>query len=203
LRAISSGGVNGHPSNGAAQLFDGAGSARAPTVYRALSEDCWLVEKGDWGTALATQLAEGLVVDTGVTIPKTAPDQLAVTGFLSGGAVASMHFRGAARRTTPLVWEIDGTEGSLRITGDVGLPMSATLRVEGAHGDEPMAPMNQPDDYDKFPTLAGTPAHNVAHLYAHVADTLRGEDSDVPTFEDGVELHRILESITSTAKKRP
>src|SRR5690606_15778667 len=46
----------------------------------------------------------------------TAPDQVAVSGVLAGGAVASLHFRGGASRGTNLLWEINGTEGDLQIT---------------------------------------------------------------------------------------
>jgi hypothetical protein len=126
--------------------------------------------------AIATLRTEAINIDTGATIPKTAPDQLAITGRLPGGAVASMHFRGGALRTTPLLWEIDGTRSALRITARLGLPMSAALAVE----DAPLAPLELPAAYARFPSLAGTPAHNVAHLYAQVAEALQLEPfSDV------------------------
>jgi predicted dehydrogenase len=140
-----------------------------------------------------------LVADTGNTIAKTAPDQLVVTGRLPGGAVSNMHFRGAAHRTTGFLWEIDGTRGSLRITGDIGLPMSAVLAVEGARDDEQLAPLRQPAGYDRFPELAGTPAHNVAHLYLQIAQALSGSPSEAPTFDDAVALHRRLDAITALA----
>lgn len=79
---------------------------------------------------IATLRTEAINTDTETVIPKTAPDQIAVTGRLPGGAVASMYFRGGARRTTPFLWEIDGTRGSLRITAKLGLPMSSALMVE-------------------------------------------------------------------------
>ncbi|MFF5550474.1 hypothetical protein [Streptomyces olivaceoviridis] len=125
---------------------------------------------------IATLRTQAVNTDTGATIPKTAPDQIAVTGRLPGGAVAGMHFRGGALRTTPFAWEIDGTRGSLRITGDVGLPMSAALTVEGARDKESLSPLAPPAEYDRFPELIGTPAHNVAHLYAQIVEALSGRD---------------------------
>lgn len=152
---------------------------------------------------IATLQHAATVSDTGETIPKTSPDQLAVTGRLPGGGVVSMAFRAAARRTTPFLWEIDGADGSLRITGDSGLPMSATLNVEGAQGDARMARLAQPSGYDLFPELANTPAHNVAHLYSQVREALNGRPAEVPTFAHGVELHRVLDSIVAAAARRP
>jgi predicted dehydrogenase len=67
-------------------------------------------------TTIATLRDTVLNTDTGEPVPMTAPDQIAVRGRLTGGAVASMHFRGGAPRTTPFTWEIDGTRGSLRLS---------------------------------------------------------------------------------------
>ncbi|MEU6851397.1 hypothetical protein ABZ901_15910 [Actinacidiphila alni] len=115
---------------------------------------------------VATVRPQAVNTDTGAAITKTAPDQIAVIGRLPDGAVAGMHFRAGALRTTPFVWEIDGTRGSLRITADVSLPASAALAVEGARDQEALSSLELPAGYDRFPALAGTPAHNVAHLYA-------------------------------------
>ncbi|KAH7905735.1 hypothetical protein BJ138DRAFT_1164186 [Hygrophoropsis aurantiaca] len=66
---------------------------------------------------------------TGTFVPATCPDQIVFTGMLSGGAVASVTFRGGyagvqggdgPEKGKPLsrrnsLWEIDGEEGCLRI----------------------------------------------------------------------------------------
>jgi hypothetical protein len=64
-----------------------------------------------------------------------------------------------------------------------------------------LAPLQQPTGYDLYPGLVGTPAHNVAHLYTQVVDAMAGRESEVPTFDYGVELHRTLESITAASQK--
>jgi predicted dehydrogenase len=190
---------------GSAYTADVANGATMVTIPFAHALDMQTVVLGDLTettTQLATLLPDGIIADTGAVIPKTAPDELAVTGRLSAGGVASMHFRGAAHRTTPFLWEIDGTEGSLRVTGNVGLPMSATLTLEGAQGTDQLAPMTLPDGYDRYPDLLGTPAHNVAHLYDRVATAIGGQDAEVPTFADGLELHRTLEALTNGTEAR-
>ncbi|MBW8705447.1 Glucose--fructose oxidoreductase [Streptomyces sp. MBT84] len=185
-------------TSASAYTADAANGATMMTIPFAHALDMQAVALGELtGTTatIATLRTQAVNTDTGKAIAKTAPDQIAVTGRLPGGAVASMHFRGGAPRTTPFAWEIDGTRGSLRITGDVGLPMSAALAVEGAHDQEALSPLELPAGYDRFPGMSGTPAHNVAHLYAEVAEALSGRDSGAPGFDHAVELHRSLEAI--------
>ncbi|MEV4118494.1 Gfo/Idh/MocA family oxidoreductase [Micromonospora sp. NPDC049645] len=183
-----------------ANAANGATMMTIPFAHALNMQAVVLGELSETTATIATLSTQALNTDTGAVIPKTAPDQIAVTGRLTGGAVASMHFRAAARRTTPFAWEIDGTRGSLRITGNIGLPMSAALAVEGARDEQAMSPLEMPAGYDRFPHLAATPAHNVAHLYAQIAKTLAGRDADAPTFDYAVELHRSLEALSGQAK---
>ncbi|CAM5704493.1 hypothetical protein MAUB1S_03679 [Mycolicibacterium aubagnense] len=65
----------------------------------------------------------------------TAEDQIAVTGRLESGAVASLHYRGGSSRGTNLLWEINGTEGDLVLTGDSGHLQFGQAELRGARGD--------------------------------------------------------------------
>src|SRR5881409_2592005 len=58
------------------------------------------------------------IEETGERIVKTAPDQIAVIGTLASGATASVHIREAVAGGTAFLWEINGTDGTLRITAD-------------------------------------------------------------------------------------
>src|SRR2546421_143141 len=49
-------------------------------------------------------------------IAKTAADQIAVIGTLASGVTASVHIREAVAGGTGFLWEINGTDGTLRIT---------------------------------------------------------------------------------------
>src|SRR5256884_6112030 len=62
------------------------------------------------------------IQETGEQIVKTAPDQIAVIGTLRSGATASIHIREAVAGGTGFLWEINGTNGTLRITADAALP---------------------------------------------------------------------------------
>src|SRR5213078_302334 len=67
-------------------------------------------------------------------IVKTAPDQVAVIGTLTSGVTASVHVREAVAGGTGFLWEINGTDGTLRITADAAYPEIYPLTVWGAHG---------------------------------------------------------------------
>src|SRR5205807_4974653 len=71
---------------------------------------------------------------TGEQIVKTAADQIAVIGKLTSGATASVHIREAVAGGTGFLWEINGTDGTLRIIGDAAFPEIYPLTVLGAQG---------------------------------------------------------------------
>src|SRR5438034_4733390 len=71
---------------------------------------------------------------TGERIVKTAADQIALIGRLTSGATASVHIREAVAGGTGFLWEINGTDGTLRITADAAFPEIFPLTVAGAQG---------------------------------------------------------------------
>src|SRR6266567_1096512 len=80
------------------------------------------------------------IEETGEQIVKTAADQIAVIGTLTSGATAGIHIREAVAGGTGFLWEINGTDGTLRITADAAYPEIFPLTVTGAHGrNEPAA----------------------------------------------------------------
>jgi len=67
----------------------------------------------------------------------SAPDQVLVSGLLTGGAPVSIHYRGAGSRSTPgFIWEINGSEGDIRVTGPSGDTQVVRLSLEGGRGDD-------------------------------------------------------------------
>src|SRR5213596_3524449 len=78
------------------------------------------------------------IEETGEQIVKTAADQIAVIGTLRSGAIASVHVREAVAGGTGFLWEINGTDGTLRITAAAAQPQIFPLALAGARGgDEP------------------------------------------------------------------
>src|SRR5260370_490282 len=113
------------------------------------------------------------IEETGEQIVKTAADQIAVIGTLTSGAIASIHVREAVAGGTGFLWEINGTDGTLRITADAAYPEIFPLTVAGAHGrNEPAelaAPAALTQKWPALTSLEGTPAYNVGRAYAALA----------------------------------
>src|SRR5206468_7682469 len=106
-------------------------------------------------------------------VVKTAPDQVAVVGTLASGVTASVHVREAVAGGTRFLWEINGTDGTLRITADAALPEIFPLTVAGARGGgEPTELAVRAALAQKWPPLSGlegAPAYNVGRAYAAFA----------------------------------
>src|SRR5207237_6653818 len=74
------------------------------------------------------------IEETGEQVVKTAADQIAVIGTLTSGATASIHIREAVAGGLGFLWEINGTDGTLRITADAAVPGIFPLTVAGTQG---------------------------------------------------------------------
>jgi predicted dehydrogenase len=143
------------------------------------------------------------IEETGQQIMKTAADQIAVIGTLTSGATASIHIREAVAGGTGFLWEINGTNGTLRITADAAQPQIYPLTVTGAHGpNEPAelaAPAALTQKWPALTSLEGTPAYNVGRAYAAFAADLDNGTHTVPDFADAVARHEVIAAIESSA----
>lgn len=156
---------------------------------------------GSLSARLINRRTQTAITDTGETIAKTTPDQVLVHGALEGGAAFSIHYRGGMSRAadTNLLWEINGTEGDIQVTGASGHAQLVQLSIRGARGDatalgELMPPA---EAYAGWPD---TPiARNVARMYALVARDIREGTRRAPGFDDAVGLHQALEAIERSA----
>src|SRR5213080_5471604 len=102
--------------------------------------------------------------ETGEQIVKTAADQIAVIGTLTSGATVSIHVREAVAGGTGFLWEINGADGTLRITAGAPYPGIFPLTVAGAQeSDEPAElaiPAALTQKWPELTSLQGTPAYN-------------------------------------------
>src|SRR6267378_830519 len=74
------------------------------------------------------------IAGTGERKPMTTEDQVGVSGLLDGGTAFSIHYRGGVSRGTNLLWEINGTEGDLQLTGAGGQAQIFEITVRGGKG---------------------------------------------------------------------
>lgn len=140
--------------------------------------------------------------ETGEMVPFDAPDQAVVCGLIGDGAPISIHYRGGMPRGEEgFVWEINGTEGDLRLTARHGGAQQVPLHLTGGRGaDRTMAPIALPDE---APIAGAWPDDvnpgNVARLYARMAQDLRDGTQTAPTFDDAVALHQVIDAIETAS----
>src|SRR5438067_2535937 len=143
------------------------------------------------------------IQQTGEQVVKTAPDQIAVIGTLTSGATASIHIREAVAGGTGFLWEINGSDATLRVTADAALPEIFPLSVAGAQGRNQPAELAVPTALRrKWPTLTnleGTPAFNVARAYAAFAADLEHGTHTAPDFAAAVRRHEVIAAIERSA----
>jgi len=143
------------------------------------------------------------IEETGEQIVKTAADQIAVIGTLTSGATASVHVREAVAGGTGFLWEINGTDGTLRITADAALPEIYPLTVAGAHGRNEPAVLAVPaaliQRWPALSSLDGAPAFNVGRAYAAFAADIDNGTHTVPDFADAVRRHEVIAAIERAA----
>ena len=147
-------------------------------------------------TVLATRRKTALVMESGTTLPVTAPDQVLLSGMMLSGVPVSIHYRGGMPRDAQgFVWDINGTKGDIRVTAAFGHPQLLQLTVTMAQHDEkaysvvdiPAALM------EGFPQ--NVMISNVARVYTRMLDDLRNGTRSAPDFGDAVALHRVLAAI--------
>ncbi|SEO12479.1 Predicted dehydrogenase [Mucilaginibacter gossypiicola] len=178
--------------NGAGMIYSTFGNSIDALCY------C-LGEFQELNATATTRRKTTTVVETGEEIPMTVFDQIAVTGILESGAVATAHFRGGMFKGTNFFWEINGTKGDLVITADGGHPGVFELTIKGGQ-DEALAVIPVPDKYFKVNMEPKQgPAYNIAENYARLASDLSEDTYLSATFEDAVIRHRMINAIEVAA----
>lgn len=185
-----------------AYLYDRENGATAFTIPfgHTLDALCWVL--GDFREVearLGTRRKTVTIQETGEQRPMEAADQIVVGGVLESGAVVSAHYRGGLCRGTNLLWEINGTDGDLRITADNGHMQMVELSLWGGRGDDaglsridvPPAYRTMPDEVSGFPV-------NVGEAYARFAQGPDATDP-LPDFAEAVKHHCLLDTIARAA----
>src|SRR5438309_517901 len=118
-------------------------------------------------------------------------------------AIASIHVREAVAGGTGFLWEINGTDGTLRITADAAVPGIFPMTIAGAQGRNEPAELAVPTALtQKWPMLAsleGAPAFNVGRAYAAFAIDIANGTHTVPDFADAVRRHEVIAAIERSA----
>jgi predicted dehydrogenase len=128
-------------------------------------------------------------------------NQILVHGALESRAAFSIRYRGGMSRGTDLLWEINGTESDIQVTGAHGHGQIVQLSIRGANGDtSELAPLTPPAlAYNGWPD--NSVARNVACLNALVAQDIRSGTRSASSFRDAVALHETIEAIERSAEE--
>src|ERR1700716_2031944 len=189
-----------------AYMLDKANGANVLTIAIGHSLDALSYLLGEFaGLSAVSDLRRPLITieETRERIVKTAPDQIAVIGTLTSGALASVHVREAVAGGTGFLWEINGTDGTLRITADAAYPEIYPLTVAGAHGRNEPAQLAVPaaltQKWPALTSLEGAPAFNVGRAYAAFGADINNGTHTVPDFADAVRRHEVIAAIERSA----
>ena len=146
---------------------------------------------------LAIRRATTRLAESGEIVAMRTPDQIAVSGTLTNGAFIATHVRGGLSKGTNFHWEVNGTKGDLIVTSSVGYVGVGGFRLQGAN-EHTLHDLPIPPEYgDAFPTRGV--AENVALVYERLATDLSAESHLSPSFDDAVELHRLIDRIERRA----
>ncbi|MFE9319995.1 Gfo/Idh/MocA family protein [Nocardia sp. NPDC052278] len=154
----------------------------------------------DLSARLAIRHPHTVIAETGAAIDVTTPNHLLLDAVTADGVVVSAHIHDSKVTNGHTRIEISGTAGDLAIVsganGAGGISLSE-LRLLGSRGEGSWQPLQGEDPLADM-TL-GTEVGNVARLYAALAQNIRTGTTTVPTFDDGVHMHRLLDAIRRSA----
>jgi predicted dehydrogenase len=129
------------------------------------------------------------ITETGEVVKKTGEDHIALSGILDSDVVATISFRTGYPPVEGerFLWEIQGTEGLIRMTDEPG----GTSWINQA---DPRIYLNgEQVRYEK-----GDLETNISNGWKEFA---KGYDGAYATLEDAVRLHKLIDAIRTSAKE--
>ena len=140
---------------------------------------------------------ETTIIETGQTVPVTAPDQVLVAGQLDSGAVASLAVQGASPVSPSFELRIVGTDAALVVRPATPGGIHITeWAVQLAKPDGSVTALPVPDRFSAVPAaVPAGPPRNVAALYRDFARAIAQHTRAAPDFAAAVRFHRLLETI--------
>jgi len=125
-------------------------------------------------------------------------NQVCVTGLLEAGPHSRSHYRGGRSRGTNLMWEINGAEGDLRFTAPGG--PGPDLRDDRPRRQGPQSRSSSYPVQTRIGVAAAArPFHQLRPGVCAFRPRLSRRNPFLPTFDDAVTRHRMLEAIETAA----
>lgn len=153
----------------------------------------------DLSATMAVQRVHYTVTETGEPVEADSPDQVVVGGTLASGATLAAHVHYAKVTAPGTRIEIAGTEGDLTLLsrGGYGVQIDNLVLLGNREPGTVPEEIAVPDEPNTLPAgLDGTEAANVGRVYQAFSDS----PASVPTFEEALELHKVLDAIRQSAE---
>jgi predicted dehydrogenase len=179
-------------------LADANNGATLLAIAAGHAVDALCFALGEFKSVSSTLIArrgQAVRLPDSVPVPMTTHDQIAFSGTLENGALASVHYRGGSSKGHDFVWEINGTDGDIILTTEQGYVNISELKIQGAQGDGPLEVLTIPAEYRIAPAGVTGAAVNVAALYAQFARDLAEGTRLTPDFDAAVQRHRLIDAI--------
>lgn len=142
------------------------------------------------------------VIETGETVPVTAPDQVVLAGQLERGAALSVAVQGGAAPGAAFEVRIVGADGTLLVRPD---PSGASIHVAdwaitALRGTAPAEDLPVPARFLPLPPgVPAGPPRNVALVYAELARAIAEGRPAEPGFETAIRYHELVDAIDRAA----
>ena len=144
---------------------------------------------------VATRVKKLRMADTGEMVDAEAADNVLLTGELTNGALLSYQLSAVPFHGDGWRMAVYGSEGTVIATAQ-GLPQITPIELVGAQGDEPLVELPVPERLRVVPaSVPFGPPQNVAQAYVRMAEAIREGTPFAPSFQDALEVHRLLDAI--------
>jgi len=203
---IGSAGLGGTIDQGNSYIVKKENGASLLRLVAAHSIDVINHVLGDFtelSAVLDTRRPDMVILESGVPIIKTTPDQVAVIGRLESGTTVSLHFREGHQGGEKFMWEINGSEGTLQLRAAGGHPGMFAPTISASQGDDRLAALPIPESYTSqtpgLELLENTTAYSVARMYDTFAADLRDGSHNAPDFAQALRTFRVIDAVETSA----
>lgn len=156
---------------------------------------------------MSTRVNKVLCVNDNKTYDVTSPDQLVVGGVLEDDVVISTHYRGGLNKGTNFIWEINGEKGDIIVHARNGHIQMGYIEIEVAVDGKEREKIEVPKEYFNGLLLESKgmenhPSYGMAHAYYNVYEDITNNKKTIPTFEDALKNHKLIDYIYSSHKNK-
>ena len=143
-----------------------------------------------------TRVTQWHETDTGRMVDVTAPDNILVSGTLSGGAVDSAHVSSVPWHGSGYRLEVYGREGTLVLNSQQSASIGGVRLLGGRGGGSSLEEIAIPAHHTWVPeAVPQGPPFNIAQLWGRFAEAIRTGERAEPDFDTAVTRHELLDAI--------